>query len=66
MYLTALVTTYIVLHISELHLEFQDRLARQRNIKRQQSQQPIVKMPKSEVEEKRLGDFVVMPVSMLM
>lgn len=41
-----------------------DRLTRQRNIKRQQSQQPIVEMPKSEVEEKRLGDRVVMPASL--
>ena len=41
-----------------------DRLARQRNIKRQQSQQPIVEMPKSEVEEKRLGDRVVMPIGL--
>lgn len=37
------------------------RLTRQRNIKRNQSQNPIVNMLKSEVEEKRLGDFVVMP-----
>lgn len=41
-----------------------DRLARQCNIKRQQSQQPIVEMPKSEVEEKRLGDHVVMPIGL--
>lgn len=38
-----------------------DRLTRQRNVKRKQSQDPLVDMPKSEVEEKRLGDFVVMP-----
>ena len=42
-----------------------DRLTRQRNIKRQQSQNPIVNMLKSEVEEKRLGDFVVMRLSMI-
>lgn len=35
-----------------------DRLARQRNIKRKQSKLPIVEMPKSEVEDKRLGDFL--------
>lgn len=40
------------------------RLTRQRNIKRQQSQLPIVELPKSEVEEKRLGDCVVMPISL--
>ena len=37
------------------------RLVRQRNIKRKQSQQPIVHMMKSEVEEKRLGEYVLMP-----
>ena len=41
-----------------------DRLARQRNIKRQQSQQPIVEMEKSKVEEKRLGDCVIMPAGL--
>ena len=40
-----------------------DRLTRQRNIKRQQSQQPIVQMLKTEVEEKRLGEYVVMPAN---
>ena len=40
-----------------------DRLARQRNIKCRQSQQPTVKMPKSEVEDKRQGDYVIMPVN---
>ncbi len=38
-----------------------DRLSRQRSIKRQQSHEPIVEMTKSEVEEQRLGQFVVMP-----
>lgn len=37
------------------------RLANQRKIKRNQSQHPIVEMSKADVEEKRLGDFVVMP-----
>ena len=40
-----------------------DRLTRQRNIKRQNSQQPIVEMKKCEVEEKRLGDYVIMPAN---
>lgn len=43
-----------------------DRLAGQHNIKRQQLQQPTVTMPKSEVEEKRLGDYVLMPTSLEM
>lgn len=37
------------------------RLANQRKIKRQQSQVPIVEMEKSEVEEKRLGEYIIMP-----
>ena len=37
------------------------RLANQRKIKRQQSQAPIVEMKKSEVEAKRLGEYVIMP-----
>ena len=37
------------------------RLANQQKIKREQSQAPIVEMAKSEVEEKRLGDYVIMP-----
>lgn len=37
------------------------RFANQRKIKRQQSQQPKVEMAKDEVEQKRLGDYVVMP-----
>ena len=40
-----------------------DRLTRQRNIKRKQSQQPTVDMVKSEVEEKRLGSYVIMPAN---
>ena len=38
-----------------------DRLTRQRNIKRLQSQLPIVEMAKSQVEQQRLGSFVLMP-----
>ena len=38
-----------------------DRLTRQRNVKRQQYQEPIVEMAKTEVEEKRLGNYIVMP-----
>ena len=38
-----------------------DRLTRQRNIKRCQSQVPIVEMAKSEIEQQRLGAFVLMP-----
>jgi len=38
-----------------------DRLAKQRNIKRQQSQTPVVDMTKNEVEQKRLSDYVIMP-----
>ena len=37
------------------------RLSRQRNIKRLQSHAPIVEMPKSEIEKKGLGAFVLMP-----
>ena len=37
------------------------RLANQRRIKREQSHEPIVEMTKAEVEEKRLGDYVIMP-----
>lgn len=37
------------------------RLARLRNIKREQSQHPVVEMTKNEVEEVKLGDFVLMP-----
>ena len=39
------------------------RLARQRKIKRQQSQHPIVEMSKAQVEEKSLGKYVIMPDS---
>ena len=38
-----------------------DRLCRQCNIKRLQSQVPIVEMTKSEAEKKRLGDYVLIP-----
>ena len=38
-----------------------DRLARQRKIKCQMLKNPIVRMKKSEVIDKRVGDFVVMP-----
>jgi len=38
-----------------------DCLAKQCNIKRQQSQAPVVDMTKNEVEQKRLSDYVVMP-----
>ena len=37
------------------------RLARQRIIKRQMSQHPIVEMTKAEGEEQALGDYVIMP-----
>ena len=37
------------------------RLARQRKMKQNSSQQPIVKMTKAEIEEKRLSDAIVMP-----
>ena len=39
------------------------RLTRQRLVKRQQSQHPLVTMKKSEVTDKRLGQYVVMPAS---
>ena len=38
-----------------------DRLTKQRNIKRQQSQTPVVDMKKVEIEQKRLSDYVIMP-----
>ena len=37
------------------------RLSRQRHIKRQLSQNPLVEMTKAQVEEKRLGDYIIMP-----
>ena len=37
------------------------RLTRQRNIKRSESQQPTTEMTKMEVEDERLGKYVVMP-----
>ncbi len=36
-------------------------LSYQRNIKRQESKEPIVQMTKSDIEEQRLGKFVIMP-----
>ena len=39
------------------------RLARQRKIKRQQSQHPIVEMFKAQVEDELLGKYVIMPDS---
>lgn len=41
-----------------------DRLAWQRVIKHRQSQQPMVEMEKADVEEKRLGNYVVVPVNL--
>ena len=41
-----------------------DRLTRQRNIKRRQSQQPVVTMTKSEIEQQDLSEFVVMPLDL--
>ena len=38
-----------------------DRLTKQHNIKRQQSQIPVVDMKKVEIEQKRLTDYVIMP-----
>ena len=38
-----------------------DGLTRQRNIKRQESKEPIVELTKKEVEEQHLGEFVIMP-----
>ncbi len=40
------------------------RLARQRNIKRKQSQEPLRDMSKAEVEEERVSEYVVMPASL--
>ena len=37
------------------------RLSRQRHIKRQLSQNPLVETTKAQVEEKRLGDYIIMP-----
>ena len=37
------------------------RLTRQRHIKRQLSQCPLVEMTKTQVEEQRLGDYIIMP-----
>lgn len=39
------------------------RLARQRTIKRKQSTDPLKDMSKAEVEDQRLGDYVVMPTA---
>ena len=38
-----------------------DRLTHQRKIKRKEAQNPIVQMSKSDVEEQRLGTYVIMP-----
>ena len=40
------------------------RLARQRHIKRQQSQQPLVEMTKTAVERENLVEYVVMPTDL--
>ena len=40
------------------------RLARQRCIKRKQSQEPLHDMTKAEVEEKRVSEYVVLPASL--
>ena len=40
------------------------RLARQRAIKRKQSQEPLRDMTKAEVEDKRVSEYVVMPASL--
>lgn len=37
------------------------RLVYLRNVKREQSQHPVVEMTKNEVEEEKLGDFVLIP-----
>lgn len=38
-----------------------ERLTRQQKIKREEVQHPIVQMSKSDVEERRLGNYVIMP-----
>ena len=38
-----------------------DRLAKQRNIKRQQSQHPVIDMIKTEIEKECLDKYVIMP-----
>ena len=38
-----------------------DRLSHQRSIKRRESKEPVVEMTKQDVEEQRLGEFVIMP-----
>ena len=40
------------------------RLASQRKIKRKQCQEPLTKFSKQEVEDQRLGDYVVMPAGL--
>ena len=42
------------------------RLANQHKIKRKQSQEPLTKLSKEEVEEQQLGDYVVMPAGLEM
>ena len=39
------------------------RLTRQRNIKRKEYQEPTSELTKTEVEEQRLGQYVIMPAS---
>lgn len=41
-----------------------DRLTHQHNIKHLESKQPIVQMTKSDIEEQRLGKFVIMPAEL--
>ena len=59
----ALETTYLYCNncIQSALGVFKDRLSKQRNIKRQQLQHPIVDMTKAEIEKKRLGNYVIMP-----
>ena len=45
------------------HLSYQQRLSRQWRIKQSQSQQLLVIMSKSQLEDERLGKYVVMPNS---
>lgn len=41
-----------------------DRLTHQHSIKRQESKEPIVQMKKSEIEDQRLGKFVIKPAEL--
>ena len=47
--------------VDSLQLSYQ-RLSRQRLVKRRQSQQSILEMPKSQVESESLGEYIVMPI----